>query len=135
MPGKLGNDDNEWSDGMDDEANEDLPFIENETAPEELALHIIDPMDENPDAESQHTERSDAIPHDMAYDEQNASGETQECAHPSCHCQVSQSEFCSGNCESPDTMESSSCNCTHVGCESEMENELVGLQEIQGENL
>ncbi len=133
LPGKLGNDENDWSDGMADEANDDLPYIENEVAPEELALHVIDPMDENPDSEGQHTERSDAIPHDMAYDEQNAAGETLECAHPSCHCQVSQSEFCSGNCESLEIMESNTCNCTHTGCDSESGNELVGLQEIQGE--
>jgi len=132
LPGKIGNEDNEWSDGMTDEANEDLPFIENEIAPEEIALHIIDPMDENPDSEGQHTERSDAIPHDMAYDEPNATYETKECAHPSCHCQVAQSEFCSGDCESVEMLETKTCNCTHSGCDSEVESELVGLQEIQG---
>ena len=133
LPGKIGNEENEWSDGMSDEANEDLPFFEDEIAPEEIALHIIDPMDDNPDAEAQHTQRSDAIPHDMIYDEPDPTFEGQECAHPSCHCLVSQNDFCSGNCENVEDLEAQMCNCSHTGCDSSGDNELVGLQQIQSE--
>jgi len=134
LPGKIGNDDNEWSDGMNDEANEDLPFFENEIAPEETALHIIDPMDENLDSEAQHTLKSDAIPHDAVFDEENSTYETQECAHPSCQCQVTESDFCSSDCEGLETLESQSCQCFHPGCDDDNSDELVGLKEIQGEN-
>ena len=133
LPGKIGNDDNEWSEGMNDEANEDLPFFEDEVAPEEIALHIIDPMDENPDSEAQHTLKSDAIPHDAVFDEENSTYETQECSHPSCHCQVTESDFCSIDCEGLETLESQSCQCLHPGCDDDSGNELVGLKEIQGE--
>lgn len=132
LPGKIGNDENEWSDGMNDEANEDLPFLEDEVAPEEIALHIIDPMDDNPDAEAQHTQRSDAIPNDMNYAAADPTFDGQECAHPSCHCLVSQNDFCSGDCENVEALESQTCHCSHVGCENGQD-ELLGLQEIQGE--
>ena len=91
-PGKIDNDNNGWSDGMSDKANEDLPFFEDETSPEESALHIIDPMDDNPESEEQHMETSDTVPYDSAQ-ETIQSDESLECAHPSCHCQVTDQDF------------------------------------------
>ncbi len=120
--------DRSWSDGMSDEANEDLPSFEDEESPEESALHIIDPMDENPDAEGQHTEQSDAIPHDFSDDEPDSTKEATECAHPSCHCQVTNNEYCCSACEGIEKMEQESCDCTHSGCDNEIE--LQGLQEM-----
>lgn len=126
-PGKIDNDNNGWSDGMSDEANEELPFFEDETSPEENALHIIDPMDDNPDSESQHVEPSDAVPYDLEQ-EADLTVETAACAHPSCRCQVTDQDFCSDDCENPEKMESESCQCNHNGCEHQIE--LMGLSEI-----
>lgn len=126
--GKIGHLENDWSDGMSDEANQDLPSFEDEPSPEASALHIIDPMDADPEAEVQHVEVSDAIPHDYTDDEPDPANEACECAHPSCHCQVTDSEFCSAECQSLEKTESESCECSHTGCEHEIE--LNGLGEI-----